>query len=260
MQLYRRCYYLSGRKQPNTCHCCCAELTLLLNWSKSFSNLAEVAQSAPLIGWSAASVNEPCSWTGIYCGADGGFGISLRNLGLSGAQAAVKCLARRCFPAWGACWPANFARHHKFNMQVVLTPAASGAGRFDPSWDALGPMLQSMNMDSSILPYQLPPSWGQAWQNVTFMSFGGAQLASTLPREWGVEGAFKQLFQLWLYSNPGLTGGFGFLCMACWKIMCMALLHAADLHASCSACHQQSCFWPPVVRVLRLYTSGKALG
>ena len=210
--------------------------TLLLTWSKSFSNFAELAQSARLFGWSEASVNEPCSWTCIYCGADGGLGISLRNLGLSGAHGAVENLASSVSPARGASWPAYFARPHESKLQIVLRPAASGAcaGRFDPSWDALGPTLQSMNMDGSILPYQLPPSWGQAWQNVTFISFGRAQLASTLPRGWGVQGAFQRLFQSWFYDNPGLTGDFGFFCMVCW------MLHVLHAHG-CIACCRLEC-------------------
>ena len=67
---------------------------------------------------------------------------------------------------------------------------------------------------------------------MTFMSMGGAQLVSTLPPEWGTAGAFPELFQLYLYGNPGLSGE---------TAACHASLHACwpSVHALDTA-HRQS--------------------
>ena len=80
------------------------------------------------------------------------------------------------------------------------------AGTFDASWDALGPFLQVLNLDGATLPHQLPPAWGQAFKNVTFISMGNAGLRSTLPPKWGMQGAFPKLYQYWSYGNEQLAG------------------------------------------------------
>ena len=59
----------------------------LLAWSRSFSNFAQAAQTQRFFGWSEATVNEPCSWTGINCSPDT-FAIVMRFFGLNGAHAA----------------------------------------------------------------------------------------------------------------------------------------------------------------------------
>ena len=61
-------------------------------------------------------------------------------------------------------------------------------------------------MDGSVLPHQLPPSWGQAWKSVQNIRFNYAGLQSTLPPEWGMQGAFPNLDVLRLWINPQLTG------------------------------------------------------
>ena len=54
----------------------------------------------------------------------------------------------------------------------------------------LGPYLNSLNLDGSVLPAQLPASWGQNFKKVDWMSISGSQLVSTIPTEWGIDGAF----------------------------------------------------------------------
>ena len=56
---------------------------LLLAWSASLTNFADTAQANRFFGWSADTVNEPCSWSGIDCSADG-FTMLLPKLGLTG--------------------------------------------------------------------------------------------------------------------------------------------------------------------------------
>ena len=80
------------------------------------------------------------------------------------------------------------------------------AGSFDSSWDALGPYLQGLSLDFNHLPAQLPASWAQTWPNVGLISLAHTDLASTLPKEWGLQGAFPACQQIWLYQNPSLTG------------------------------------------------------
>ena len=80
-----------------------------------------------------------------------------------------------------------------------------------------------LNLDGSILPHQLPASWGSSLKNLTWMSISNAQLVSTIPPEWGTAGAFPELYQLWLYGNPNLTGTrlqAGMLAVHC-RCMCM---------------------------------------
>ena len=69
--------------------------------------------------------------------------------------------------------------------------------------------MNSLNMDGNILPYQLPASWAASFINLTWASISHAHLVSTLPVEWGTQGAFPDLYQLWLYGNPNLTGEVG---------------------------------------------------
>ena len=90
-------------------------------------------------------------------------------------------------------------------MGTSCSPAPTGKG-FDSSWDNLGPYLEELDLDGAQLPFQLPASWGQAWRGVNFISIARAGLVSTLPREWGVNGAFPILKRIWLYNNPSLTG------------------------------------------------------
>lgn len=59
----------------------------LLAWSRSFTNFAEVARDQQFYGWSEASADQPCSWTGIGC-EDGLVSIELRDVGLQGEAAA----------------------------------------------------------------------------------------------------------------------------------------------------------------------------
>ena len=90
-------------------------------------------------------------------------------------------------------------------MEISCSHAPTGTA-FDSSWDNLGPWLEELDLDGAQLPYQLPASWGQAWKGVKFISIARAGLVSTLPREWGVDGAFPILKRIWLYNNPNLTG------------------------------------------------------
>lgn len=85
------------------------------------------------------------------------------------------------------------------------------AGSFD-GWEALGPIISELDLDGNTFPLQLPASWGQSWKHVYFISIARAGLVSTLPREWGVEGAFPLLKRIWLYGNPDLTGA----AVHCW--------------------------------------------
>ena len=85
----------------------------------------------------------------------------------------------------------------------ILTSSATGS--FE-GWDELGPYTSEVDLDGNTFAYQLPPSWGQSWKKVNFISIARAGLVSTLPREWGLEGAFPVLKRIWLYSNPELTG------------------------------------------------------
>ena len=85
-------------------------------------------------------------------------------------------------------------------------------------------MLTLLNMDGAILPHQLPASWGPNWKNLTWMSIANAHLVSTIPPEWGVAGAFPELYQLWMYGNPNLTGE---------AVVSILALHLQALHAWC---------------------------
>ena len=47
---------------------------LLLDWSRSFSNFDANLARAALFGWSNATIDIPCSWSGIIC-QEGHFSI-----------------------------------------------------------------------------------------------------------------------------------------------------------------------------------------
>ena len=66
---------------------------VLLAFARSFTNFANTARAVRMFGWSDATVNEPCSWTGIVCWPDGTFDVTLRFYGLQGAHAAMPGLA-----------------------------------------------------------------------------------------------------------------------------------------------------------------------
>ena len=57
--------------------------SLLLAWSRSFSNFGERAQALKFFGWSDATVGMPCSWTGITCDI-GGLMLNFTDVGLAG--------------------------------------------------------------------------------------------------------------------------------------------------------------------------------
>ena len=80
------------------------------------------------------------------------------------------------------------------------------AGAFSPAWDALGPVLNSLQLEGNPLQGQLPASWGQSWTNVSDFTFTGSQLQGTLPREWGLNGSFPNLFNIIMVGNANLTG------------------------------------------------------
>lgn len=66
-----------------------------------------------------------------------------------------------------------------------------------------GAFAAQLNFDGNNFPSQLPATWGQSFKHINFISIARAGLVSTLPREWGIEGAFPNLKRLWLYSNSG---------------------------------------------------------
>ena len=62
--------------------------SLLLAWSRSFSNFGEQAQALKFFGWSDATIGMPCSWTGITCDI-GGLLLQFTDSGLAGEGAQV---------------------------------------------------------------------------------------------------------------------------------------------------------------------------
>ena len=81
------------------------------------------------------------------------------------------------------------------------------AGRFDASWDALGPFIWSFYLYGLRLPQQLPASWASSLSGLGYLTMDDCGLVGTLPLEWGQAGAFPQLLQIWMANNPQLMGG-----------------------------------------------------
>ena len=58
----------------------------LLSWSRSFRDFSRMANDLGFFGWTAGTVDVPCSWTGIRCSPDSaGFEIHLAGHNLTGA-------------------------------------------------------------------------------------------------------------------------------------------------------------------------------
>ena len=128
-------------------------------------------------------------------------------------------------------------------MQCSLHPldtrkAVVCSGDFTSAWDALGPHIYSLALRGAYLPHQLPESWAQTLPNVQHISIKAVNLtgrglwlclgqllattlqsaaaageqysaclvAGTFPNEWARPGAFPHLREIWLGSNPELTG------------------------------------------------------
>ena len=90
---------------------------------------------------------------------------------------------------------------------TAVRQAGACAGSFNSSWDDLGSGLSELKLPRNDLNQQLLPStWGQAWPNLWHLELSGSNISSTLPKQWGLGGAFPKLSKLILAGNTNLTG------------------------------------------------------
>ena len=62
------------------------------------------------------------------------------------------------------------------------------------------------SQDGNSFSGQPSASWGQAWQLLHHLSIAQGNLSATLPLEWGQQGAFPRLVNLYFYQASNLTG------------------------------------------------------
>ena len=90
---------------------------------------------------------------------------------------------------------------------TAVRQAGACAGSFNSSWDDLGSGLSELKLPRNDLNQQLlPATWGQAWPNLWHLELSGSNISSTLPKQWGLGGAFQKLSKLILAGNTNLTG------------------------------------------------------
>ena len=88
------------------------------------------------------------------------------------------------------------------------------------------------SQDGNTFSGQPSASWGQSWQLLHHLSIAQGNLSATLPLEWGQQGAFPRLVNLYFYQASNLTGsprnGLHRISPAAWA----AWLHVAGQHPS----------------------------
>ena len=67
---------------------------LLMAFKQSFSNFEERWEALELYGWSNATADIPCAWSGIYCDSDGTLTLVLHGTGLEGGACSTAASSR----------------------------------------------------------------------------------------------------------------------------------------------------------------------
>ena len=67
---------------------------LLMAFKQSFSNFEERWEALELYGWSNATADIPCGWSGINCASDGTLTLVLHGTGLKGGACSTAANSR----------------------------------------------------------------------------------------------------------------------------------------------------------------------